>query len=321
MEKSNKSLIIRLRTLTITALVIFLLTMYLLVKAFFKDEISWIDFIVLTTITIIMHLAYYPDGELNGQQDSRYISNKVSYNDKAELINAKRQIFNLTEYCKVDFNLRKQNYIETHCGYLELTPELLNYIRKRYSLKEIKTSEFIYLNEEQTERYFLSRYKRKVLKQLLFEKLPIGYNYPETILSAKETNSSKAITDESKKFKYVSYASRIATALLVGLVMAYIGFTAKDGFGWADACKLAFYLTSMVATAVFSYSSGEKSMKILKADFYIALSNFIEKFFVWLLEKKHINIENYVYEYKEQEQPLIEHKDTNLIENEKIESE
>lgn len=321
MEKSNKGLILRLRTMTITVLVVFLLTMYLLVKAYFKDEISWIDFIVLTTITITMHLAYYPDGELNGQQDPRYFNNKKAYNEKAELINTKRQIFNLTEYCKVDFDLRKQSYIETHCGYLELTPELLNYIRKRYSLKEIKTSEFIYLNEEQTERYFLSRYKRKVLIQLLFKKLPIGYNYAETILSAKETNSSKAISDDSKKFKYVSYISRIATALMIGLVMAYIGFTAKDGFGWADACKLAFYLTSMVATAVFSYSSGEKSMKVLKADFYIALSNFIEKFFVWLLEKKHINIETYIYEYKEQEQPLIEYKDTNLIENEKIESE
>ena len=172
----------------------------------------------------------------------------------------------------------------------------------------------MFINEEQTERFFLSRYKRKVLKQLLFKELPVGYNYPETILSAKETTSSESIKDESKRFKYVSYASKIATALLIGFVCAYIGFEARKGFTLADACKLALYLTSMVATAVFSYSSGEKSMKVLKADFYIALCNFIERFFVWLLEDKKINIQTYVYVYEEKPKQ-IEHKEIQQIES------
>ena len=313
MEK-QKGLIIRFRTITLTIIVVILLALYLLVKSYFKDEISWIDFIILTTITIVMHLAYYPDGELNGQRDERYIKNKDAYNLKAELINAKRQIFNLNEYCKYDFKCRKRDYIETKCGYLEITPEILDYFRKRYSYKEICKSYFIYTSEEATERFFLSRYKRKVLKQLLFKELPIGYNYPDTILSAKETTSSEAIKDNSKRFKFVSYASRVATALLIGFVCAYVGFTAKDGFGLADACKLALYLTSMVVTAVFSYSSGEKSMKVLKADFYIALCNFIERFFVWLLEDKKINIETYVYVYEEKPKQ-IEHKEIEQIES------
>ena len=70
----------------------------------------------------------------------------------------------------------------------------------------------------------------------------------------------------------------------------------------------------MVVTAVFSYSSGEKSMKVLKADFYIALCNFIERFFVWLLEDKKINIETYVYVYEEKPKQ-IEHKEIEQIES------
>ena len=93
--KNNKGLVIRIRTITLTMLVIAVLALYLLVQTYFRDEISWIDFIILTAVTIIMHFVYFPDGELNGQRDARYIINNQAYNDKAELINAKRQIFSL----------------------------------------------------------------------------------------------------------------------------------------------------------------------------------------------------------------------------------
>lgn len=293
--KNSKGLVIRVRTITLTILVIFVLALYLLVQTYFRDEISWIDFIILTTVTIVIHFVYFPDGELNGQRDERYIANNKAYNEKAELINTKRQIFNLNEYCKVDFDMRKKSYVETHCGYLEITPEILEYFRDNYGVKDLKNNDFLYTDENETKKYFLSKYKRKQLIKLLFKELPIGYNFPDTILSAKETDSSKAIVDESKRFKYITNTTKIITALILGLVMAYIGLSKKDGFTIADLCKMLMYLTSIVATAVFSYSSGEKSMKIFKTDFYIALCNFIERFFVWLLEDKNIDIENYVY--------------------------
>lgn len=296
--KNRKGLVIRIRTITLTLLVIFVLALYLLVQTFFRDEISWIDFIVLTTVTIVIHCVYFPDGELNGQRDERYVANNIAYNVKAELINAKRQIFNLNEYCKVDFDTRKKSYIETNCGYLEITPEILEYFRDNYSEKDLKKREYLFVDETETKKYFLSKHKRKILRSLLFKELPIGYNFPDTILSAKETDSSKAIEDGSKKFKFVSYSTKIATAIILGLVLAYIGLTKKDGFTIADLCKMIMYLTSIVATAVFSYSNGEKSMKIFKCDFYIQLCNFIERFFVWLLEEKRIDINTYTYENK-----------------------
>lgn len=317
--KTSKGMIIRVRTITLTILVVFCLALYLLVQTYFKEEISWIDFIILTTVTIITHFAYFPDGELNGQRDPRYISNNKAYNDKAEIINAKRQIFNLNEYCKVDFETRKRTYIETHCGYLEITPEILEYFRDNYSVKDLKTREYLYTNENEDKKYFLSKYKRKTLYKLLFKELPIGYNYPDTILSAKETDSSKAIVDESRKFKYITNTTRIITALMIGLILAYIGLSKKDGFTIADLAKMVMYLTSMVSTAVFSYSAGEKSMKIFKTDFYIALSNFIERFFVWLLEDKNIDITTYTYVKPiKQEQKLIETEEHLQIENNQV---
>ena len=314
--KTSKGMIIRVRTITLTILVVFCLALYLLVQTYFKDEISWIDFIILTTVTIITHFAYFPDGELNGQRDERYIVNNRAYNEKAEKINAKRQIFNLNEYCKVDFDTRKKSYVETNCGYLEITPEILEYFRDNYSVKDLKKNEYLYTSAKQDKKYFLSRYKRKVLYKLLFKELPIGYNYPDTILSAKETDSSKAIEDGSKKFKYITNTTKIITALILGLVLAYIGLTKKDNFTIADLCKMIMYLTSIVSTAVFSYSSGEKSIKVFKTDFYIALSNFIERFFVWLLEDKNIDIENYVYvRPAKEETKLIENEDVLQLEN------
>lgn len=309
--KNSKGLVIRIRTITLTMLVIAVLSLYLLVQTYFRDEISWIDFIILTVVTIIIHFVYFPDGELNGQRDARYIANNQAYNNKAELINTKRQIFNLNEYCKVDFDTRKKSYIETNCGYLEITPEILDYFRDTYSHKDIKRNEYLYIDAKEEKKYFLSKYKRKVLIKLLFKELPIGYNFPDTILSAKETDSSRAIVDESKRFKYITNTTKIITAIIIGLVLAYIGLSKKDGFTIADLAKMLMYLTSIVSTAVFSYSAGEKSMKIFKTDFYIALCNFIERFFVWLLEDKHIDINTYTYVKQEEEnEPLqIEHND------------
>lgn len=312
--KNNKGLVIRIRTITLTMLVIAVLALYLLVQTYFRDEISWIDFIILTAVTIIIHFVYFPDGELNGQRDVRYITNNQAYNDKAELINAKRQIFNLNEYCKVDFDTRKKSYVETHCGYLEITPEILEYFRDTYSYKDLKKNEYLFTSAKQDKKYFLSKYKRKQLIKLLFKELPIGYNYPDTILSAKETDSSKAIVDESKRFKYITNTTKIITAIIIGLVLAYIGLSKKDGFTIADLAKMLMYLTSIVSTAVFSYSAGEKSMKIFKCDFYIALCNFIERFFVWLLEDKKIDINTYVYV-----KPVEEDKELLKLENNVIE--
>ena len=312
--KTNKGLVIRIRTITLTTLVIAVLALYLLVQTYFRDEISWIDFIILTAVTIIIHFVYFPDGELNGQRDIRYITNNQAYNDKAELINAKRQIFNLNEYCKVDFDTRKKSYVETHCGYLEITPEILEYFRDTYSYKDIKKREYLYTDATENKKYFLSKYKRKQLIKLLFKELPIGYNFPDTILSAKETDSSKAIVDESKRFKYITNTTKIITAIIIGLVLAYIGLSKKDGFTIADLAKMLMYLTSIVSTAVFSYSAGEKSMKIFKCDFYIALCNFIERFFVWLLEDKKIDINTYVYV-----KPVEENKELLKLENNVIE--
>lgn len=312
--KTNKGLVIRIRTITLTLLVIAVLALYLLVQTYFRDEISWIDFIILTAVTIIMHFVYFPDGELNGQRDVRYITNNQAYNDKAELINSKRQIFNLNEYCKVDFDIRKKSYVETHCGYLEITPEILEYFRDTYSYKDLKKNEYLFTSAKQDKKYFLSKYKRKQLIKLLFKELPIGYNFPDTILSAKETDSSKAIVDESKRFKYITNTTKIITAIIIGLVLAYIGLSKKDEFTIADLAKMLMYLTSIVSTAVFSYSAGEKSMKIFKCDFYIALCNFIERFFVWLLEDKKIDINTYVYV-----KPIEEEKEVLKLENNVIE--
>ena len=57
------------------------------------------------------------------------------------------------------------------------------------------------------------------------------------------------------------------------------------GFGWGDVARLITYVGSLLITAIMSFTSGEKIQKVYKTEFYIELSQFIERFYEW--DKKH----------------------------------
>ena len=287
---------IRLRTWTLTLAIIVALVFYFLVTITTKQSISWIDFLLLCTVQIVCHSLYFPDGDLFGQKDPAYISNKESYNDKASTINQNKDIAKLREYCKIEFEERKQTYILNECGIIGITLEELE-ILKQKSEKEIKKLKSFEVKEivdgkEKTKIIVFSKFKRKKLYALIFKALPVEENHPETIMSAIETNGNKAIKDGSISYKTHAYIRKFMRAVVVGGIFAYIGYTLRDGIGIAEIVSIIMYLTTLFTTAVMSFSSGETCSRVHKSRFYLELSNFIDGFNEWNSKNHMIISEN-----------------------------
>lgn len=272
----NRFKAIRLRTITLSFVIFITLVLYLLVNVITKQSIDFIDFIIMATLQIVIQYIYFPDGELFGQQNEIFKKNRETYNEKALNINTKGNFSKLREYCENEFQKRKREYIINECGYIGITLDELEKLKQTKIDKHLK---FI----ETKERYIhLTRNKRKHLLRLIFDRIPIEKNQPETIMSAVENNGHKAIGDKSQTFKFVSRITTIFKAIVIGGFLAYIGYTAKDGVGFVEIVKMFMYLTTMLTSAVFSFTSGERCSSVYKNQFYIDLSNFIDGFEEWL---------------------------------------
>lgn len=276
---------IRLRTWTLTLAILISLALYLLVNVTTKQSINWIDFVLLCTMQIIVHSLYFPDGDLFGQKDTAFINNKSAYNEKASEINEKKEIANLRKYCNYEFEERKQRYIQNQCGLIGITLEELELLKQHdekyiLELQSFETKEIVN-GEEKSRLIFFSKHKRKILYNLIFKPLPVEKNYPETIMSAVENNGNKAIKDGSISYKAQSYIRKILTAVVVGGIFAYIGYTLRDGFGFAQVVQICMYITTLFTTAVMAFTSGETCSKVHKSHFYLDLANFIDGFNEW----------------------------------------
>lgn len=276
---------IRIRTWTLTLAIVVSLIFYLLVNVTTKQAINWIDFLLLCTVQIIVHSLYFPDGDLFGQKDTAFISNKSAYNEKATDINQNKETAQLRKYCKFEYEERKKRYILNVLGEIGITEEEYEQLKQKTE-KEIKELEIfetkeIVDDEEKSRLIVFSKHKKKLLSNLLFKPLPVEENYQETIMSAVENDGNKAIKDGSISYKTHSYIRKILMAVVVGGIFAYIGYTVRDGFGWTEIVSICMYLTTLFTTAVMAFTSGETCSKVHKSHFYLDLANFIDGFNEW----------------------------------------
>ena len=276
---------IRLRTWTLTLAILVTLALYILVNVTTRQSINWIDFVLLCVMQIIVHSLYFPDGDLFGQKDSAFISNKAAYNQKASDINEKKEISNLREFCDYEFEERKERYIANQCGIIGITTDELEVLKQKSAKEILELENFeakeIINGKEKSKLIFFTKHKRKILYNLIFKPIPVEKNHPETIMSAVENNGNKAIKDTSITYKAQSYIRKILTAIVVGGIFAYIGYTLRDGFGFAQVVQICMYITTLFTTAVMAFSSGETCSKIHKSHFYLDLANFIDNFNEW----------------------------------------
>ena len=287
-----RALSIRTRTWTLTITIVIALLFSILVTITTKQKLDVVDFVFITILQILTQTLYFPDGELFGAKNPAFIANKLSYNEKASEINQQKRIKKLREYCKFEFEERKKRYISNVCGMLDITLEEFEILKQKTEeeINALRQYEFTYIdpktNEEKSKIISFSKSKRKKIYNLIFKKLPVEPNYPETIMSAVENNGNNAIRDGSISYKAKAYIKKIFRAVVIGGIFAYIGYTLRDGIGLEQVVRIFMYLTGLFSTAVIAFSSGETCTKVFKSHFYVELINFIDGFNEWCLENQ-----------------------------------
>lgn len=280
----NGSSTIRLRTWTLSVAIIGAIILYFLVQVGFDNEVNFVDLLFLSTIQIVVHFLYFPDGDLFGQKAPVYVSNKNTYNDKATEITENGRVGKLREYCVIEYNRRRQLYIATVCGHIGI--EVKDYER----LMQLPQEEVKHLKSVETagKTIYLTKKRRKWLYDLIFEPLPVETNDPETILSATEERFGAAVNDESVHYRKKQNVRRVIQSFVVGTALAYIGYTSRDGITLAVIVKTVVNLVSVFTTAVMSFSRGETCSSVYRNRFYVKLSNFIDGFNEWRKQEEDI---------------------------------
>lgn len=286
---------VRARTWSITLALIVMLIFYYIMNVTTKQAMSWVDFLMLCFVQVVAHSIYFPDGEIFGMKDEAFTNNKTSYNEKAEAINTNKKHDRLRTFCDVEFEERKKRYVLNQLGYIGITFEEFKQLRQLSekeikALKKFETTETID-GEEHIKIIQFGRKKRKILFDLIFKPNPVEKNHPETIMSAVENDGTTAIKDTSIAFKRHNYIKKFLMAFLVGGILAYIAYTARDGFGLAEITAIIMCIGSLFVTAALAFSSGEQCTKVYKSRFYLELVNFIDEFNEWdirtpIVEKK-----------------------------------
>ena len=275
---------IRVRTWTLSVAIIGAIILYFLVQVGFDSEVNLVDLLFLSTIQVVVHFLYFPDGDLFGQKAPVYVSNKNTYNDKATEITENGRVGKLREYCVIEYNRRRQLYIATVCGHIGI--EVKDYER----LMQLPQEEVKHLKSVETagKTIYLTKKRRKWLYDLIFEPLPVETNDPETILSATEERFGAAVNDESVHYRKKQNVKRVIQSFIVGTALAYIGYTSRDGITIAVIVKTVVNLVSVFTTAVMSFSRGETCSSVYRNRFYVKLSNFIDGFNEWRKQEEEI---------------------------------
>ncbi len=277
-EIKNRFEIIRFRTLFLTATILITLIFFFLVNIGKSEKFDVIEFILICIVQLLIYYIYFPDGDLFGQTNAVYILNKQAYNEKATLINQSGQINKLREYCVVEYEERKKRYIKNYLGYIGITEEEFEILKQKDEkfIKNLKSYEF--KNGERSKLVFFNKLKRKNLYNLVYKKIPVEQNFPETIMSATENYESSCIKDGSSRYKKLTFFNKFLKVIMIGAILAYISYTFKDGIGISEITQILTYLTAIISNAIMSFNAGEKCSKVYKNQFYVELSNFIDEF-------------------------------------------
>ena len=264
---------VRLRTWIITAAMLIALVMYLLVAVSLEWKVDVVSFAILATAQIISHCAYFPDGEEFGSTNAILRKNKKTYNEKANKISAGKKLTDLRTYCVVEYEERKKRYVQMECSKCDITEE---------EYEELKA------NPEKAEKFIrtLGKTRKRRLRRLLYEVIPVKQNSADTVMSAAENDGGDELKDTSIDFKKRSYKSKILKCTVVALFFAMLAYHVRDGITLATVVQIVMYVASILVTAITSYAAGEKSQKVYKNKFYVDLVNFIDGFFEWELSTK-----------------------------------
>ena len=284
-EVKSRVLSVRIRTTILTITMIVCIVFYCLMQWVFTGKIDLITLCIVGALQILTHYAYFDEGSVFGEKDKIFCANKLAYNLKATKINENHQFGDLREYCKYEFEERKQRYLLAEFAKIGISQEEFNELKQK-SQQEIKK---LKSHEWDGKIIYFTKSRKKMLYNLIFNPLPVKENEPEFIMSAINMNLTDKIKDGSVSYATVQHIRKILKATILAVFFSYVGFTFKN-FSYTNLIEMIFYLGAVFTTAIISYSYGERCTKVYKNILYIKLGNFIDEFNEW--EQKKLTNQN-----------------------------
>lgn len=160
----------RKRTWLVSGVLVVSLAFYVLVSVNVGKEINILDFLVLATMQVIVHGVYFPDGALFGEKDATFTTNKNAYNDKAYRVNEEACFGELREYCKIEWERRKHEYVISELNAIGITEKEFCEIKKLSAAEIKKLKEF----ETQGKKFFLAVTSENALSALYSRLYPLS---------------------------------------------------------------------------------------------------------------------------------------------------
>ena len=268
---------IRFRAWSLASMLALALILYLLIDVTFKDTMNWVDFLIMLALQYSLSTLFFPEGMEFGKKDPAFMQNRKRYNDKANLLIKLQKTDGLREFCQHDYEQRMKAYFDNTLGRAGITHDEFEQIKthQRKMFKRTNDTPFIINGKE----VFFNANQKKILHDFIFKPIKIEKNEPTTILSGIRTSTQKAIGDTSVAHRKKYNIARMSQYVLTALALAYIGYQFKDGINLATIVRSFIYLTTFIVAIVFSFVQGEENIKVYKNNFYIQLTNFIDRFF------------------------------------------
>jgi hypothetical protein len=252
---------IRHRAWAFTGMLTITLISYLIISVFFKDTLNIADVIIALTLQMAVMAIWFPEGEAKGECTTVFISNRKTYNEKAETIITRGRIESLGEYCEYEFLERCKNFKQSVLTRLGLTVQ--NY-------KDTET-----LNKEQVKA--ISAMEKKVLQ--------IKPNNERTIMCGVEIDDTEAVGNSADRAKKLAFINQFVVSLVFSILLGYIGYTTHS-IGFEDIIRALFYICLIAYRLIAAYRQGYENITIRKNKFYVDLINFINCFWEWEKNKK-----------------------------------
>jgi len=283
---------VRFRAWSLSLIIVVALIFYLLVNVVFNQTINIVDIVIITLLQFAAMTIWFPEGVRWGERNKIFQANRKAYNRRATIVALHQKTSKLREFCVIDFEERKQKFIEKTLGRIGIDVaefELLRRMEKHHFEIKRRTlwqvlkgipkpkAEAVEIAKGQT--ILLNDVQKAVLYRLIFKEIKIEKNNPDTIMSGLEIDEAHAIKNAEATYKRKVFVLRIIQSFVIGIVLAYIGYTLRDGIGLVEIVRIISYVLALLFAIVLAFTQGEESIKTHKNSFMLQLVNFLDRFF------------------------------------------
>lgn len=252
--------------ITLIVAVILAMMMFVVISGAdnWRDPQLWIQAGFNTLLQIIMVVTWLPEGKKRGAQDSTYISNKTTANEKMQEAAKSENFDNLTLFCK------------------EMTAENI----EAWISRRVAKFGVIYANWG-NEKY-RSQFDEKVAAKVRKAELLAPSKVSEIKATEIVTNSEAQLIYDTKDHTDSVTKWKLLFKVLLSVMLCVVGaFIQPDGvtFTVAALVKFFYWLLIMCLSIFYAIRTGFQLITVERNDFYKRMIVFLTRFEAWQSDK------------------------------------